>query len=272
MKEFSSENIATAASFDVDVVNSSGETIGDGEFDLGDDLFPGMDRKQVYSFDIKRNNTKLPVKYSVELDLTGDLFPADGSSPIVLTMERKVNDEWVEVEYSEEFSPENDTESYRVFVEWPHSDNDIDFQGLSGNVSLTVVATQDELQFGPYKTGLIDWRPTPRLAEHQQTRNQTIEFYKNKDGFRVIHVYISDDEEFKTKVGDFTITEYEKGIYKLVSEHDPYTTEDAHWRTSDETIDLSNEGKVIFVNMDKRPLFVNDITIESEELYKWFNQ
>src|SRR5699024_2635641 len=40
------------------------------------------------------------------------------------------------------FMMKNDTEAYRIMVEWPHSDNDIDFQGETGNIKLEIVATQ----------------------------------------------------------------------------------------------------------------------------------
>ncbi|THE09497.1 hypothetical protein E1I69_22185 [Bacillus timonensis] len=40
------------------------------------------------------------------------------------------------------FKPENKVEKFKVFVDWPHSDNDIAFQGKTGNIKLEVVATQ----------------------------------------------------------------------------------------------------------------------------------
>lgn len=271
MKEFSSdENIATAATFDIDVVNSAGETIGDGEFDLGDDLYPGMERKEVYTFDVQRNNTVLPVEYQVDLLLTGDLFPEDGSSPVVLTMEREIDGEWIEVDHSTTFKPESDVESYRIFVEWPHSDNDIDFQGLTGNVALEVIAKQVEEE--PLYTGEIRWRSSSFEWSHHDTSNQEIEFYYDENELRVIKVYISDDENFKEKVGDFSITEMEPGVYHVVSENDAYTLRPNMWRVNEDTIDTSVEGYVKFNKRDNVGDLDRHILIESQELYEWFTE
>lgn len=141
--EFSSdENTATAATFDVDVVNADGETIGDAQFDLDEKLYPGMETREVYTFDINKNNTEVPLEYSVNLTPSGDLFPSDGSTPIELKMERLIDGNWTTVDHSTQFRPENDTESYRILIDWPHGDNDIEFQGTTGNISLEVVATQ----------------------------------------------------------------------------------------------------------------------------------
>lgn len=141
-KSFSSDNnVATAASFNVDVVNKSGKTIGDGEFDLGDKLYPGVEANEVYSFQIIKGDTDVPVEYSVNLNTSGSLFPEDNSSPVVFTVQRNVDDNWVDVDGGA-ISSENDTEEFRILVSWPHGDNDIDFQGATGTVKLEVVATQ----------------------------------------------------------------------------------------------------------------------------------
>ncbi|MFD2442867.1 hypothetical protein ACFSO7_02510 [Bacillus sp. CGMCC 1.16607] len=138
----SDQNIAKAAVFNVDVVDSSEKTIGNSQFDLNEKLFPGMDPVEVYSFQIKKNDTEVPVEYKVNLTPSGDLFPQDNRSPVKMTLKRNVNNDWVEVEYSTNFKPENATESYKIFVSWPHSDHDIDFQGKTGNIKLEVTATQ----------------------------------------------------------------------------------------------------------------------------------
>ncbi|MFC0299523.1 hypothetical protein ACFFIS_01570 [Virgibacillus soli] len=143
VKEFvSDQNIATAATFDVDVVNKDGTTIGNAEFDLNQDLYPGLEEKEVYQFHIKKNNTTLPLAYSVNLHASGDLFPKDGDTPIVLKLERKLDGKWTEVDYTETFTPENDIESYRILLSWPHGENDIDYQGKDGHLKLEVIATQ----------------------------------------------------------------------------------------------------------------------------------
>ncbi|WP_017187209.1 hypothetical protein [Alkalibacillus haloalkaliphilus] len=274
--EFSSEdNTATAATFDVDVVNSNGETIGNGDFDLGEDLYPGMEQREVYSFNINKNNTELPVEYSVNLNASGDLFPSDGDSPVVLTMERMINDDWEEVDHSETFMPENDTEQYRILVNWPHGDNDIDFQGATGDIALEVVATQvdGEDNDGPMYTGEIDWKSSSFDWNHHTTSNQEIEFETKSDGLKEINVYITDDENFSEAVGDFSITEYEAGLYRVVSEHDTHTMPNGGWIVEDGTIDTSEDGVVIFYKRDRyhNPNVDNlDISIESDDLHDWF--
>src|SRR5690625_3038257 len=142
-KELSSDNnVATAAAFDVDVVDADGNTIADGQFHLDGDLYPEMETIVAYQFDIQRNNTELPFEYSVDLAANGELFPEDGSSPIALTLQKQEGDSWVDVDYNSAIIPEGDIESYRILVDWPHGENDIDFQGLTGTLALNVVATQ----------------------------------------------------------------------------------------------------------------------------------
>ncbi|WP_077619805.1 hypothetical protein [Bacillus sinesaloumensis] len=142
-KGFTSDNnVAKAAVFDVDVVGTNGETIADAEFNLDEDLYPGMETREVYNFEINRNNTELPVEYMVKLLPSGDLFPADKNSPVVLTLKRLVEGNWVNVNFETTFKPKNDVEKFKVFVDWEHSENDIAFQGKTGNIKLEVVATQ----------------------------------------------------------------------------------------------------------------------------------
>ncbi|MEH7344373.1 hypothetical protein V7122_10915 [Bacillus sp. JJ1532] len=142
-KSFTSDNnTATAASFEVEAVNSEGTTIGDAQFNLDGKLYPGMKPVEVYSFSINKNNTEVPVQYKVNLNPSGNLFPADGTTPIKLTLQRNMNGDWTDIDYQTEFKPEADVESFKIFAEWPHGENDIAFQGMTGNIKLEVVATQ----------------------------------------------------------------------------------------------------------------------------------
>ncbi|MEH7384676.1 hypothetical protein V7147_04565 [Bacillus sp. JJ1521] len=142
-KSFTSDkNIATAANFNVIAVDAKGNAIGDGQFNLGDDLIPGMDALEAYSFKVNKAGTDVPVEYKVNFTLSGDLFPAGNSSPVSLTLQNKVGNDWVTVDYSNPFIPQNDSEDFRVMVNWPHGDNDGDFAGKTGNIKLEVVATQ----------------------------------------------------------------------------------------------------------------------------------
>lgn len=143
-KSFKSDNnVATAAVFDVDVVNKNGQTIANAEFDLDEKLYPGMETEEVYNFDIKRNNTELPLEYVVHLNKEGDLFKE--GTPVVVAIERNVDGNWVQVEPNLTFEPNNNVESFRILVNWPHGDNDIAFQGLNGSIDLEVIATQIDL-------------------------------------------------------------------------------------------------------------------------------
>ncbi|ETI70138.1 hypothetical protein [Neobacillus vireti] len=142
-KSFTSDkNIATAAKFNVIAVDSKGNAIGDGQFNLGDELTPGMDALEAYSFKIDKNGTKVPVEYKVNFTMTGDLFPGDNSSPVELTLQSKDGDNWVDVDYSKPITPQNEVENFRVMAAWPHGDNDADFAGKTGNIKLEVIATQ----------------------------------------------------------------------------------------------------------------------------------
>ncbi|MEH7123014.1 hypothetical protein V7127_07130 [Bacillus sp. JJ1773] len=142
-KSFTSDNnTATAASFEVEAVNSEGTTIGDAQFNLDGKLYPGMKPVEVYNFSINKNNTEVPVQYKVNLNPSGDLFPEDGTTPIKLTLQRNIGGDWSDIDYQTEFKPEADVESFKILAEWPHGDNDISFQGMTGNIKLDVVATQ----------------------------------------------------------------------------------------------------------------------------------
>lgn len=141
-KHFTSDkNIATAASFNVDVVNQDGQTIGDGEFDLGEKLYPGMDVREAYRFTVKKGKTDVPVEYTVNLNTSGGLFPSDQLTPIVLVIEKKTDGKWQEIDGNTFFLDEEEAD-FRILVSWPHGDHDIDFQGKTGHVKLDVVATQ----------------------------------------------------------------------------------------------------------------------------------
>lgn len=142
-KQFVSDNnVITSEKFSVNAVNSSGETIGNAQFSLGDKLFPGMAPIEAYQFAIKKNDTTLPVEYKVNLTPSGELFPAGINSPIVLNLQRNENNAWVDINLTNTFKLENETDNFRILVSWPHSSNDIAFQAKTGNIHLEVVATQ----------------------------------------------------------------------------------------------------------------------------------
>lgn len=154
-KNFTSDNnVATAASFEVDVVDVDGQPIGDGEFSVNDGLHPGVEDKQVYAFQINKGKTDVPVEYSVNLNASGALFPEDNTSPVILDLQRNIDDNWTNVD-NDAFSPESDTEEYRILLSWPHGENDIDFQGATGNIRLDVVATQVEANTAEEATAIL---------------------------------------------------------------------------------------------------------------------
>src|SRR5690625_1633453 len=185
VKEFTSDNnTATAATFDVDVVDANGNTIDDGQFNLDGELYPGMDTIVAYQFDVKRNNTELPFEYTVDLTGSGDLFPEDGSSPIVLTMQKQVGEDWVDVHFDGAIVPEDEVESYRILVDWSHSDNDIDFQGATGTLKLNVVATQVDHPVVPEETGEVHvmlYKDTTTSNNRIDFDNLTNYYLKSKD-------------------------------------------------------------------------------------------
>ena len=179
-KSFSSDNnTATAASFDVDVVNADGQTINDGDFNLDGKLFPGMDLTEVYSFQVKKVKADVPIEYKVNLTPAGDLFPANTDPPIILIMQRNINDVWVEVDHAKEFDLVNDTDSFRILVSWPHGDNDIDFQGKTGNVKLEVVVSQANQATNRITGNLV--KTTAGEAEGEAAK--TIVSYKFEEGY-----------------------------------------------------------------------------------------
>src|SRR5690625_1773132 len=94
-KEFTSDNnVATAAAFDVDVVDESGNTIDDWKLNVDVEQYRGMDTIVAYQFDVKKNNTGLPYEYTVDLSGSRGRYPDDGSSPIALTMQKQEGDDW----------------------------------------------------------------------------------------------------------------------------------------------------------------------------------
>ncbi|GFZ75937.1 hypothetical protein GCM10010978_16960 [Compostibacillus humi] len=269
-KTFKSEdNIAKAAVFDVDVVNKDGETIADADFDLDEDLYPGMETKEVYQFDIQRNNTELPLEYEVNLKKEGELFKE--GSPVVITIERNVEGKWVEAEPELKFVPNSDVEQFRILADWPHSDNDIDFQGLTGKIHLQVIAKQtdgEEPAGPPYYTGAIEFKVTPNGRTYK-TSNKEIDFYLNDDGEKVIEVSMGDGEAddpnaFENKVGDFRIVE-EDGWFRVYTEKEYYASETQMWRVRPDAVDVSKAG-VIRLAKVLGPY----LSIESKELYDWY--
>ncbi len=142
-KSFTSDkNTVTAASFEVEAVNADGTVIGDAEFSLAGKLYPGMKTIEAYTFQINKNNTEVPVEYKINVLPSGDLFPEDGTSPIVMTLQRNMSGTWTDNDLQSTFIPEADTESLKILIDWPHGDHDIDFQGMTGNIKLEVVAMQ----------------------------------------------------------------------------------------------------------------------------------
>jgi len=270
----SDDNTARAANFDVEAVNANGETIGDAQFNLDSDLVPGMDTLEAYQFEINKNSTDLPVEYMINLNPSGELFPEDGSSPIELTLQRDVEGTWVDIDYTTTFTPEYDVESFRVLVDWPHGENDIDFQGKTGNIYLEVVATQveEEEETGPpYYTGEVIFKATPN-GYTRTTENKEITFSTDEDGNREVHVFMGDDNpdgEFETKVGDLRIAEYsdDRGDWiQVYTEYEYYASETHMWRVKQESIDLSTPGVFKLAKSNKPHL-----TIESQELYDFFS-
>ncbi len=270
-KSFTSDNnVAVAAKFDVEAVNGQGQTIGDGQFALGEDLYPGMPTLEAYNFQINKNNTTLPVEYKVHLERSGALFAEN--SPVKLSLQRFINNNWVDVDYSTTFRPENDIEKYRVLVDWPHSDNDIDFQGATGNIKLEVVATQvdpiEEPAGPPYYTDAITFKATPN-GSTRTTSNKEVNFYKDEQGFKVIQVTVGDGSgDFEEKVGNFKIVENVEGSttwYRLYTEKEYYASESQVWRV--DNVDTSIDGTITLKRANNTFL-----TIQSKELYKWFTE
>ncbi|MDQ0272489.1 hypothetical protein [Cytobacillus purgationiresistens] len=269
-KSFTSTgNTAQAAKFNVDTVNAQGQTIGDGQFALGGKLQPGMDPVEVYQFQIKKNDTEVPLEYNVDLIPSGDLFPSDGSSPIKLKMERKVAGAWEEVNHGTAFRPESDSEDFRIFASWPHGNNDIAFQGKTGNIKLEVIATQvDEEEKGPFYTGKVTFKATPN-GSAKSTTNKGVVFNKNADGLKVIDVTMGDGNgDFERTVGNFKITESVSGgetWYRVVTASEYYASDKTVWRLTEDRVDTSKKGTIHFNKGNNTYL-----TIESEALYNWF--
>ncbi|MFD1171012.1 hypothetical protein [Oceanobacillus picturae] len=273
---FSSEdNIAKAADFDVEAVNKEGKVIGDAEFDLDEDLVPGMEKKEVYAFAVNKNNTTVPVEYQVNLGMSGNLFPDNGQSPINLEFERLKDGVWEQVELENTFHPEQDSEQFRVMVDWPHGENDIAYQGKTGSIHLEVVATQvdeeeAEEEGPPYITGEVAFKATPH-GSTRVTEGKELNFYTKDDGYKFIELSVGDgDGEFEKKVGNITVREYEAGgitWFQVYTDHEYYASESQMWRVRDSYLDFSEEGKVIFPKLNGPHL-----TIESDALYNWFTK
>src|SRR5690625_490246 len=195
VKEFTSDdNVATAATFDVDVVDADGNTISDGQFNLDEDLYPGMDTLVAYQFDVLRNNTELPYEYGIDFSQRGELFTEDGNSPLVVTMQKQVGDDWLDIEFQSTFVPEDDVEAYRILVDWPHGDNDIDFQGATGTLTLNVVATQVDMPVVPEETGEVQFT---------LYKDQMISMYQ-LDIDHMTNVYLQSKDTGLTYEGDIT--------------------------------------------------------------------
>lgn len=206
-KSFTSEdNIATAATFDVDVVNKDGKTIGNAEFNLDDKLYPGMKSIEAYSFIINKNNTEVPVEYKVQLTPSGDLFPEAGGSPIVISLKKEVGGVWVDVDYFTSFKPSNDNEQFKILVDWPHGDNDIDFQGKTGSIKLEVVATQVD---GDDEPGETD---PGNPNEINGVVANTVEGEEASEGESAIYSY-KFDEGFAPKMNPFKFFIYDGDGY-----------------------------------------------------------
>lgn len=273
-KTFKSDNnIATAAVFDVDVVNKNGQTIANAEFDLDEKLYPGMETQEVYNFDIKRNNTEVPLEYVVHLKKDGALFKE--GTPVVVAIERNVDGNWVQVEPNLTFKPNNNVESFRILVNWPHGDNDIAFQGLNGSINLEVVASQvdpeeevEEPAGPPYYSGAIEFKATPN-GNTFKTSKKEINFYLNGKGERVVEVSMGDGSDtFENKVGNFRLVDEEDKNGKwvrLYTEKEYFASETQMWRASPKDVDLSKPG-VIRINKVLGPYLL----IESKELYDWY--
>lgn len=270
-KQFVSDNNpAKAAVFNVDVVDGDGQTIGDGQFNLGEDFYPGMEPVEVYNFTINKNDTKLPVEYSVNFTPSGELL--SGDTPITLLLQKDVAGEWKEVDFSTTFKPENDSESYRILASWPHGDNDIAFQGKTGNMKLEVTATQvdpeEEPEGPPYFTGEVAFKATPN-GSTRTTTDKEVNFYVDKDGYKVIEISMGDGTGvFEDKVGNVKVvgeTFNGKPYYRVYTDKEYFANESNAWRTPAEKIDTSVEGVVRF---DK--VLGPYLSIESQALYNWF--
>src|SRR5699024_6135842 len=91
--------------------------------------------------------------------------------------------------YSEPFVMNGDTEDYRIMAEWPHGDNDIDFQGKTGNIKLEIIATQiykENAVTANVETvtkGQADIEGQPEIASMEFNKlSKAIGFFKFNDG------------------------------------------------------------------------------------------
>ncbi|MED4014603.1 hypothetical protein [Sutcliffiella cohnii] len=142
----SANNIVSAATFSVDAVGPDGISIGDAQFDLAGVFYPGITNKEVYSFQVRNNDSSVPVEYIVNFLKSGGLFPENHRSPILITLEKLVGENWVEQDYNKPITPNSDVETYRVLVSWLHSGNDINFQGKTGKIDFELIVKQADLK------------------------------------------------------------------------------------------------------------------------------
>jgi len=199
-------------------VDRDGQTIGDGKFNLGEEFYPGMEPVEVYNFTIKKNDTKL--EYSVNFTPSGELLTGD--TPISLELQKDVASVWKKVDYSTTFKPENDSESYRILASWPHGNNDIAFQGKTGNMKLEVTATQvdpeEEVAFKATSNGST-----------RKTSEKEVNFYVNKEGYEVIEINKGETAgDFETKVGNVKVvgeTFNGKLYYRVFTEKEYFASE-----------------------------------------------
>lgn len=139
-------NKVRAARFEVD---SKGTLDGDAKFDLTDDpIYPRIEL-EVYEFKIDKTGTEVPVKYEITVTSHGgELFEpvAEGNSPVVLTLLRKVGDDWLDMGGldSIEIIPNEDLEEFRIDLKWEDTNYDIQYQGKLGTIKINVVATQTD--------------------------------------------------------------------------------------------------------------------------------
>ncbi|MFC0299524.1 hypothetical protein ACFFIS_01575 [Virgibacillus soli] len=195
-KKFTSDhNVVSAAKFDVDVVNDKGQTIDDNQFNLDGDLYPGMDTVEAFYFEIERNQTVLPVAYHIQLNPSGGLFPKDGTTPFIITMQKKMGENWIDVDLATTFKLKHDKEAFRILVDWPHGNNDIAFQGKTGNLKLEVITSQvDEIDDPDPEEPILYTGEMIYQAnfnkEKLYTNNKEIEFYVDDQGKRVIEIFM----------------------------------------------------------------------------------
>lgn len=221
----SNNNVFRTAKFTVKAVNKEGNLIGDAEFNFENKpLYPGIEPFEAFYFEVDKTGTEVPVKYNIQLYKDGELFPEDSSSPVMVEIKRLVNEEWVLLEENE-FIPDLDVEKFKIEVSWPHSDNDIEFQGKTGNVKIEIFATQiddeDSNTLGEAVAELVEFKGTPN-GKTFSIPNLSVAYYINENGAKVIEVSKegNNDEDYDKWVGNFRLTEEldNQGYYLLVAD------------------------------------------------------